>query len=227
MPTTVEIDGKQVTLFTNEELSAQTAAARTAAIAELDINAKTAAARRDAEAKLTASQREAAARIAGTEQAAEAKMAELQAQLDAALQDRTTTVAELEALRSDLEGARTGQDLAFDRAVDMQIESERRMSMIESGVRPAKTAEVEALLRAKGTDFSDDIDVLVDIELLKEDAPGLFTKAVSNSDSYIPSGTAHNSPRSVGLQSVQDIEALSPREYAKWHEETYGKGRNR
>ena len=223
MPTTVEIDGKPTTLFTNEELTAQIATARQTAIAELDINAKTAAARRDAEARMSKAEQDAAARIAGSEQAAEARISSLQAGLEAALKDKSTTITELEALKAELDGAKIGQDLAFDRAIDMQIGHERRMVMIENGVRPTKTAEVEALLRAKGTDFSDDIDVLVDIEILKEDTPGLFSKASQNDDRYIPSGTSHNGPPNIGVQSVKDVEAMNPREYAKWHADTYGK----
>ncbi len=202
----------EIEVFTPEEVEAQTRqaaeAAREAARKEMeaDPNGVAAQARRAAEAR----QREA-------EKTAAAKEAELAK----ALADTGKSAEELKAIQTQLAEARKEAEQAKGEAELTKADFARKTALIEAGAKPAKVGAVEAMLKADGVDLSDSAAVQKALETMKTEAPGLFVDG--KAAGYKPAGGAANPPKTPGVQSVEEVEKMTPREYNEWYAANYGK----
>ena len=213
MPITIEQDGKQVEVYTAEEVAAKAAdeakAAAEKATAETtervraelasDPNGIAAAARRDAEKKV---------------KVAEKAAADAKAQLEAALADTGKTADEIKAMQEQVKAAKEAEARAAQDVESAKAAFEQKTRLIEAGAKPAAVAKVEALLQADGIDLTNADAVKTAITALKEEAPGLFIDGTP--PPYNPSRGSLRPPNTDGDKTPEEVEQMTPAQYEAW-----------
>lgn len=206
MPTTVEIDGKQVEVYTAEELEAQKkeaseAAAKTAAekaaeetrkALEADPNGIAARARRDAETKL---------------KQAEKEKTDLQAQLTEA----GKSAEQIKELNEKLGQAVQAEADAKKSVETVQAQHQRDLALIGEGAQAGKLAELKAVLGVRNIDVNDAAAVTAALPGLKTEMPGLFGEV--KTQGYNPSPGSTNPPNTTGQPTAEELEAMSPAQF--------------
>ena len=224
MPTIIEQDGTPVTFYTAAELEAQNiaTAADTRKLVEAEVAAKAptsptsadlATARRAAEMRMKEQQATSAATIADLEgklttaqTASTTRISELEGQLT----ESGKTAAELEAIRTELAAEKVAKTETSEQIASLRIEHAQDLQLIELKVEPGKLVKIKALLAADKVDVSNDAALTAALDVLRDEAPGLFTDRAAP---YRGSTGSQRPPSRTGTYTPEEAAKLPQSEY--------------
>jgi hypothetical protein len=225
MPLTIEQDGQQVVVYTADDLAAKTQEAADEVRKTLeDEAAKTAAKAAPTSADLAAARRSAETRMKEQQATSAATIADLEGKLTTAQTDSSTritelegqltesgkTAAELATIRKELDAEKVAKAETSQQIATLRTEHAQDLKLIELKVEPAKLVKIKALLAADAVDVTDEAALIVALDVLRDEAPGLFS---DHAAPYRGSSGSQRPPSRTGALTPTQAGNLPQSEY--------------